>query len=229
MGHEGRSLFGDGTGGGLDRWLARGLIIVLVVLLGFSCYLLWRISMVAYRAEVLLVNVSGDIEQVMQTSARVSQRIDELDQAISDLRERSLNMVRPTEVKALLESIEQGVADARAEGKTSPQVEAEISALLEAVSSCGLSFVRRGGPHSGPAFALWLEGKKLLHPGRFASAEEFIDEVATRSVLGTRYQVILKSGEKQDLAEWLKQKLAELQAAKAAVGQGNPGAGQPPP
>jgi hypothetical protein len=203
-------------GGAVDRWLVRALILTLVALLGFSSYLLWRISMVAYRAEALLMGVSGEIEQVVRTSARVAERIDELDQAVGDLREKSRNMIKPDEVTALIDTLEQAAADAHAGGKTAPDVEEEISALLDAVRTSNLSFVRRGDPHSGAAFSLWLQSKMLRYPGQFASAEEFIDKIATQSVLGTRYNVILQSGEKQDLANWLKEKLARLRAAKTA-------------
>ncbi|NUS39773.1 MAG: DUF5329 family protein [Lysobacter sp.] len=104
----------------------------------------------------------------------------------------------------------------------STAVDGEIDALIARVGQAqGVVFIRNGSAHSATEAAAHLQRKRVAAGGRFASAEQFIDVVGTRSsVTGRPYRVRANDGTEIDSAVWLRRLLREVRAARS---------GTPPP
>jgi putative membrane-bound dehydrogenase-like protein len=91
--------------------------------------------------------------------------------------------------------------------------EEQIDALLATIAGSKLTFIRNGDEHTGAAAADHLRSKRKQAGDKVRTAKQFIDEVATNSSLsGKPYEVVLEDGRRVRLADWLKLRLAELQA-----------------
>lgn len=98
---------------------------------------------------------------------------------------------------------------------------ARIEALLQAVKTSGVSFIRNGEAYSAAQAAEHLKSKWEKGARYVNSAEDFIDNIASRSsVSGKPYLVVLPDGRKLAAAVWLRGLL------KAADAQPRPA---PPP
>lgn len=104
-------------------------------------------------------------------------------------------------------------------------VDAEIDALIARVGQAqGVVFVRNGSAHSAAEAAAHLQRKRIAAGGRFASAEQFIDLVGSRSsVTGRPYRVRAADGHEVDSALWLRRLLRDVRAAR----DGTPAAAPP--
>lgn len=92
-----------------------------------------------------------------------------------------------------------------------PSERERIEALLKAIETSGLVFVRNGSDHDGPKAAAHLRGKLSAAGDRVRTAEEFIDGIATKSsTSGEPYRVRLADGSVVGLAPWLRGRLEEL-------------------
>ena len=58
--------------------------------------------------------------------------------------------------------------------------------------------------------------KHSLYRGKITSAEDFIAKIATATVMGRPYVVLLQDGAKRDLNEWLLEALREYRARRAS-------------
>lgn len=98
-------------------------------------------------------------------------------------------------------------------------VDAEIDALIARVGQAhGVVFVRNGSAHSAAEAAAHLQRKRVAAGGRFASAEQFIDRIGTRSSLsGRAYRVRAADGTEVDSAPWLRRLLREVRAARLST------------
>ncbi|HVE66201.1 MAG TPA: DUF5329 family protein [Thermoanaerobaculia bacterium] len=100
-----------------------------------------------------------------------------------------------------------------ASGATRPVAEqAKIDLLLEAVRGSDAVFIRNGKEHSGPKAASHLRRKLAFAGGRVQTARDFITGIATRSEeTGEPYRLRLPEGRVRPLAEWLTERLAEIE------------------
>lgn len=100
-----------------------------------------------------------------------------------------------------------------------PSVDAEIDALIARVGQAhGVVFVRNGSAHSAAEAAAHLQRKRAAVGGPFASTEQFIDVVGSRSsVTGRAYRVRDADGHEVDSATWLRRLLRELRAARLSI------------
>lgn len=100
-----------------------------------------------------------------------------------------------------------------------PPVDAEIDALIARVGQAhGVVFVRNGSAHSAAEAAAHLQRKRAAVGGPFASTEQFIDVVGSRSsVTGRAYRVRDADGHEVDSATWLRRLLRELRAARLSI------------
>jgi hypothetical protein len=104
-----------------------------------------------------------------------------------------------------------------------PAAEAEIAYLLRFVEQSGCEFYRNGDWYDSGRAAAHLRDKyaALAARGEVASAEEFIDRVATRSILSGRpYEVRCDGGGVVAAAQWLREALLRYRTTTA------PGAAQ---
>ncbi|MCP8899814.1 DUF5329 family protein [Gilvimarinus xylanilyticus] len=82
--------------------------------------------------------------------------------------------------------------------------EKEIQYLIDYVADSGITFVRNGSEHSAIAAADHLQ-MKYERAGRYAkTAEDFIDNLASKSSITRRpYKVILSDGTRLNAEDWL--------------------------
>jgi len=92
--------------------------------------------------------------------------------------------------------------------------DAEIDALIARVRQAqGVVFIRNGSDHTAPEAAAHLQRKREAVGDRFASAEQFIEAIGTRSSMtGRVYRVRTADGHEVDSATWLRGLLRELRA-----------------
>jgi hypothetical protein len=92
----------------------------------------------------------------------------------------------------------------------------EIEALIGRVEHAqGVVFIRNGSDHSAVEAAAHLRRKLGAAHGRITTAEQFIDNIGTRSSMtGIAYRVRFADGREIDSAAWLRQLLRELRAER---------------
>ena len=92
----------------------------------------------------------------------------------------------------------------------------DIDALIARVGQAnGVVFIRNGSAHTAAEAAAHLQRKRVAAHVAFASAEQFIDAVGTRSSLtGRVYRVRTPDGREVDSAAWLRGLLREVRAAR---------------
>lgn len=99
----------------------------------------------------------------------------------------------------------------------------KIERLLKLVETSPATFVRNGVEFSGAAASGHLNRKlNSLDTGQL-TAEEFITQGASASSqTGEAYEVILPGGQRQSLAEWLRDELRRMEAADSDARQKSP-------
>ena len=92
----------------------------------------------------------------------------------------------------------------------------EVAALIVRVEHAqGVVFIRNGSDHSAVEAAAHLRRKLGAAHGRISTAEQFIDNIGTRSSMtGIAYRVRFADGREIDSAAWLRQLLRELRAER---------------
>jgi hypothetical protein len=92
----------------------------------------------------------------------------------------------------------------------------EIDALIDRVEHAqGVVFIRNGSEHSAVEAAAHLRRKFAAAHGRITTAEQFIDNIGTRSSMtGIDYRVRFADGREIDSATWLRQLLREVRAGR---------------
>lgn len=97
--------------------------------------------------------------------------------------------------------------------------EREINALILAIEQSGCQFIRNGDSHSAAEAAEHLRLKYRKGKRYAASAEAFIDNLASQSsITQSPYYLITPQGEKIASRVWLQQALKRLRAASNPVG-----------
>lgn len=87
----------------------------------------------------------------------------------------------------------------------------KIQALLDAVSSSDLIFIRNGTEYSPAQARSHMQLKFSNSGGRINTAEDFIKYLATKSSMtGKLYYVKFKDGKTMPLSVWLTEKLEKL-------------------
>jgi len=108
------------------------------------------------------------------------------------------------------------VADEGGDTPTATRSEPErIEALLAAIASSGIVFVRNGSDHNATEAADHLRMKWSRAGDRITTAESFIDHLGSKSsTSGEPYQVRLPDGTTRDAGPWLHEQLAAVDAAE---------------
>lgn len=90
---------------------------------------------------------------------------------------------------------------------------ARIQRLIQRVETqAGMRFIRNGDEYSASAAAEHLRTKLRRGGARIATAEEFIDQLASRSSMsGTPYRVRLADGREMLASQWLHGQLQALE------------------
>jgi len=86
-----------------------------------------------------------------------------------------------------------------------------IEALLGAIASSGIVFIRNGSDHSASDAADHLRSKWSRAGDRISTAESFVDNLgSTSSQSGDPYRVRLPDGTERDAGPWLHEQLAVI-------------------
>lgn len=87
---------------------------------------------------------------------------------------------------------------------------AEIAALIDAVRVSPCQFLRNGDPHNGIEAADHIAAKYRHFEDEIASAEDFIDRAASRSLIsGKPYEIACPGQPVVAAADWLRARLRE--------------------
>ncbi len=199
----------------LDIWTRRTAAILFVLLLGTLSYLVWRISMVAYRIEQGIVATTADVKQVTRTAADISRQIGEISEDVKSIKGKAEEALRLDEIENILDEAI-ALKNARHSGKAAPtgEVESEIRFLLSSIGRSGCKFEYSGKVRSARRFYAHLYAKYKLYQKTIASAEEFIEKVATKTIAGNPYSVILAKDKRQNLNAWLLQALKQQRESR---------------
>jgi hypothetical protein len=93
--------------------------------------------------------------------------------------------------------------------------EARIERLLAIVAASGVVFIRNGAEHDGVDASGHLRGKWRSRFDEIRSAQQFVDLVGTKSsISGEPYQVRLADGRTVPAGDWLRERLAEIEATR---------------
>jgi hypothetical protein len=88
----------------------------------------------------------------------------------------------------------------------------ETDALIRAMQDLdGAVFIRNGSEHTALEAADHLRSKLKAAGGRIHNAEDFIEQIASKSSMtGNPYSIRLRDGKTVDAGEWFRARLAEL-------------------
>ena len=99
-----------------------------------------------------------------------------------------------------------------------PRDTRKIDALIADIEGLeGATFIRNGEPHPAKDAAAHLRRKRDYAGDKITKAEQFIDELASKSSQsGEPYKIKLKEGTEVPAGDYLRQKLAEIEKSAPA-------------
>ncbi len=198
-----------------QSWTKQALVVAFVVLILACSFFIWQASMVLYRIEQSMVAMSGDIKKMTTTAGNIAADVD-------NIRERMVVLEKTTEDAVGWDDIMTVFDETKKvrESATKPatplakNVETEVYYLLKQITSSDKRFALIGRPSSGSFAGAYLLGKYKLYANTINSAEQFIDDIATKSITGNTYYVYTNETEKTPLADFLKNALKKYRASK---------------
>lgn len=108
-----------------------------------------------------------------------------------------------------------GLALSSTAGALDENQRARIEQLLARIETSNVVFVRNGARHDAREAAAHLRMKWEKAGDRIATAEQFIDRLASRSYLsGKAYLVVLPDGRRLEAGPWLSGLLKDLDASR---------------
>lgn len=202
----------------IDTFLLRALLVLLLLLTGSASYLLWRTSMIALRLEEAVVAISADVQQVTESAARISRQMADVTERLARIEEKTEDAVGLQDLETAIDTL----ADVRNEKyedpkQLSPEAKAEIEHLLKSIRSSGRVFICGSEHLKATVFYMHLWVKYKYHRKVVGSAEDFIQKVATQTISGHRYRVVVADGKTIDLSEWLENRLKERRKGGTTV------------
>lgn len=206
----------------IDKWLKRIVMLLTAAVLILSCFFIWRISMVAYRIETSIEATSGDIKQVTHTAANISRKVDQIEEKVEVLSEKTKDVLHADEVRHIVEEISDLKEPPQGrELRIDESAAEEISHLLSFIRKSECTFEYSGKKRSAFRFYLQMYSKYKVYKKTLSCAEDFIEKVATRTIAGNTYSVY--SGDKPlELNKWLRKELETYRKSKAKGIQSDP-------
>src|SRR5262245_10155945 len=198
----------------IGTWLKRLALLAVIALLAVSAWCVWRISMVGAQTENAIVTISADVKQMSSTGAQISEHLERLDDRLQSLEEKAADAMNLDEFENLLEEIDviRSTQPSTA-GTTSPAAEREIKHLLAHIRNSKHRFVYSDENKGGMRFYLQLYTKYKAYDNIIGSAEDFIDKVASKTIVGQPYQVVISPDQTIALNDWLMQELTQYRAS----------------
>jgi hypothetical protein len=201
---------GDTPRDAVGIWLKRLALAATTVLLGFCCWFVWRVSMVAYQVESAITSISADVKQMSSTGAQISQHLQQLDLRLRAIEEKAANAANLDEVQHMLDEI-----GAIRESKSAPATDVsadtsqEIDHLLSQIRRSKYRFAYSDEDKSGTRFYLQLYAKYRAYENLLTSSEDFIEKVGTTTIAGQPYRVVIDVDQSVPLNEWLADELKQ--------------------
>ena len=185
-----------------DRGLKLAIRYALAGLLLIACVFMIYLTLLVRQLTVTMDAMSEDLAQVMATTARVSRNVDRVEERLRVWYE-DLD-IAGTATEAVDVALSLGGEAVEVE----PRAEDEIKWMLNQIGSSKAKFAYDDKERSALSFYARLYAKYKVYKKTLASAEDFIDKVASKSVTGKAYHVTEPGGERVELGEWLRAKLA---------------------
>jgi hypothetical protein len=199
-----------------ERQLRLAVQCALVALLLIACVFMIYLTLLVRRLTVTMEVMSEDLAQVMATTARVAEDVDRVEERIQTWY-KSFGGNKVVGVVDGLARVARGLTGEAADSSASANE--EIAYLLSQVRTSKAKFEYAGREQSAMSLYARLYAKYKAYGEAIASAEDFIDRVASKSMAGKAYHVTEPGGEKVELGRWLR---AKLEAKRAGVGAGAP-------
>ena len=191
-----------------ERRLRLAVQCALVALLLIACVFMVYLTLLVRRLTVTMEVMSEDLAQVMATTARVSRNVDRVEERLRVWYE-DLD-IAGTAAEAVDVALSLGGETVKVE----PRAEDEITWLLRQIGSSKAKFAYDDKEKSALSFYARLYAKYKVYKKTLASAEDFIDKVATKTITGKPYYITEPGGEKVELGDWLRARLAERRAGE---------------
>lgn len=174
--------------------------------------------MIAYQVEGAIVAISADVKQMSSTGAQISTHLEKLDGRLQSLEQKALDAVKLDEIENVLSEIdvirntEPSVA-----GGPSEETEREIKHLLSHIRHAKHRFTYSDENKGGLRFYVQLYAKYKAYENILGSAEDFIEKVATKSVDGKQYSVVISQDETVALNDWLTEELKKYRSTATSA------------
>ncbi|MCC5845972.1 MAG: DUF5329 family protein [Verrucomicrobia bacterium] len=186
-------------------------LILLAGLLLAGISLLWRSGQLVGELHGTLVAISEDLKDVSTVAGTISRDVETLRTQVEEIREKVDDVVPREQLQGTIadaQRIRDGLG--RSDGSLPAEEQEHIEALLRRLAASDLRYESRRGLL--PVEILWgrIQTRYLSMRNTLTSAEEFIDVVATRSMLGVEYRVTEADGGSLTLREWMHGELVRL-------------------
>jgi Family of unknown function (DUF5329) len=191
----------------IDTWLKRLALVSVMVLVALTCFLMWRVSMVALRIEQTLAASSDDVKQISQTAAGVATQVDELERRLADLTQALEGMSEWSELQREFgDAVLPGDA---VKGQADGACDEEVRYLLERIRESGLQFQQEDDAVTATWLSMKLGAKRKIFSDSVPNAETFISRIAAQQLDGDPYLVIQQDGSTRPLEDWLTEALTD--------------------
>ena len=203
------------TGQTLQPWTKQALVVALVVFILACSFFVWRASMVLYRIEQSVMSMSGDVKKMTTTAGNIAVDVDNIRKRMTALEEKTEDAVGWDDLMTVFDETKKVRESATKPAEPlAEHVRTEIYYLLRQVSLSENRFALIGRPSSGYMAGAYLLGKYKLYANTINSAEQFIDDIATKSITGNTYYVYSNETEKTPLADFMKDALRKYRASQ---------------
>ena len=188
----------------IRQWLVRVNLFLLACLLLLSMNLVWRLTTLTCRIDGTAAELSSDVAQVANTAGTIARDVEGLREEMRELKGKVAESLPVEEFKGAIDAaLAAGKAITADSSELSPSADAEIKALLRALLYSGMKYEDDGQERSVTRLWSRLYAKYRVMRKGLVSVEDFIDKVASTSVLGHEYYLIDETGERVLLEDWM--------------------------
>jgi hypothetical protein len=167
--------------------------------------------MVAYRTEQAVVAIADDLKAMSTTGAQISEHLQQVDQRLQSIESKASNAMNVDELESMLDEINLvREANTQPAPATSEAMEREVKHLLSSIRKSGHRFTYADENRSASRFYAQMYMKYKTYENTVATAEDFIAKVATSTVAGRPYEVVISESETKPLDAWLTGELKEF-------------------
>jgi len=193
----------------LDKWLKTISLCLAVLLLCLLCLVAWQLL----RIGESVLRISLSVNQVASSVAKVAEQVGHLGDRLDVIEKAATTLADPKQIAEKVSYATQVMAEKTvAAPPMDERTQDEISHLLVCIGDEEHSYEYEGKRRTAAWVYLKLSGKCALSRPAIASAEDFIDKVASETLKGETYYIILDQGEKKPLGPWLREMLAQYRA-----------------